>query len=440
MEEMESLHQHFRERTFDSDCDNPCVKDFTFRSSTVIFPENRNAHGKLFGGYVMEEAQALAQYSATFLSKGGPIFPLGIDEAVFLQPIAVGDCVTFTARVVHCTTHTCRVLVHVEVRDPAHRDMVPARTNRLMFVFGGSNFPDSILPITYSEILMSIDAQRRHAITGPSQEFVEQIVKESSRMKPPKTKFAGLLSQNKPRTQQVRFFSSSTQESLPPEEQAVQFLIRIGHDDPKIAKGVVNALKESGLSGSALLNMIKAMAGRWEVGEDAGLEDLVEAVRVNLLKDEGRTQINLLVVPASAWKSSEEDAEDYADIDETPEEHAEALKRAFNVKAMTGLTLTDVAKFGEGEGASYLGESIECACAGIMACSTCHVVIDPEYYDKGIVEKPSESELDMLDLAYAPRRTSRLACQIVLDESMDGMVIRLPKGSNNLMDFVPFSE
>lgn len=221
---------------------------------------------------------------------------------------------------------------------------------------------------------------------------------------------------------------------------AIDFLAKIGYDDPIVANGVVQALKESGLSGAALLPMIQSLAGRWEVGEDAGLESLVEAVRINQLKKEGRARIRLWVIPANAWKSSEEDAEDYADIVETEEERQGAMKRAFSVEAMTGLSLTDVAKFGDGPGASQLGESIECACAGIMACSTCHVVIDPEWFDKGVVEAPSESELDMLDLAYAPRRTSRLACQIVLDVSMDGMVIRLPKGANNLMDFVPFSE
>jgi ferredoxin len=257
--------------------------------------------------------------------------------------------------------------------------------------------------------------------------------------KAPHSQRTSILSNPLPYQQQyARLFSSS---SPSPEEQAAfDFLVKIGHDNPGIAQGVVDALKESGLSGSTLLPMLKSLAGRWEVGEDAGLEPLVEAVRINLLKKEGRKQIRLLVIPANAWKSSEEDAEDYADIEETEQEYQEALKRAFPVEAMTGLTLTDVAKHGDGPGAQHLGESIECACAGIMACSTCHVIVDPEWFDKGIVEQPSESELDMLDLAYAPRRTSRLACQIVLDESMDGMVIRLPKGANNLMDFVPFSE
>ena len=158
----------------------PRVADYTFRSSTVIFPEQRNVHGKLFGGFVMEEAQKLAQYTASFFSKGKPIFPLGIDDAIFLQPIAIGDLVTFTARLVHSTENTCRVLVTVEVRDPAHRARVPVRSNRLMFVFGGSTFPAGIVPETYSEILMHIDAQRRYQVEGPTESEVQRILKEST--------------------------------------------------------------------------------------------------------------------------------------------------------------------------------------------------------------------------------------------------------------------
>jgi ferredoxin len=180
------------------------------------------------------------------------------------------------------------------------------------------------------------------------------------------------------------------------------------------------------------------MAGRWEVGEDAGLEALVEAVKLNLARTEGRSPIKIWVVPPNAWRSSEEDAEDFADVQESKEEREEMMTRAFPVEAMTGLSLTDIAKFGDGEGASNLGEYLECACAGIMACSTCHVVVDPEWFDK--VGAPCEDEQDMLDLAYGPRRSSRLGCQIILEENMEGMVIRIPKGANNLMDFVPFED
>jgi len=245
---------------------------------------------------------------------------------------------------------------------------------------------------------------------------------------------------NQPFHGQRRFFARTSQmEPNSPELKAKSFLIdQLGHE-PAVAQGVLEALISSGLSGTMLLSTIRTMAGRWEVGEDAGLEALIEAVKLDLMRKEGKRPITLWCIPSNAWKSSEEDAPDFSDVKESMEEITIMRSRAFRVEAMTGLSLTDVAKFGDGEGASELGACLECSCAGIMACSTCHVIIDPEWYDT-IVGEPSEAEQDMLDLAYAPRRTSRLACQIKLDDRMDGMVIRLPKGANNLMDDIPFED
>lgn len=240
------------------------------------------------------------------------------------------------------------------------------------------------------------------------------------------------------KNQQWRTFAR-TSESEPdsPALKAKNFVMQCGYtSNPKVAQGVVDALAESGLNGTALLSTVRTMAGRWEVGEDAGLEALVEAVTLDLARREGRTPIKIYCIPGNAWKSSEEDQEDFSDVVETPEEREAMMARAFTVEAMTGLTLTDVAKFGDGEGASVLGDCLECACAGIMACSTCHIVVDPEWFDK--VGEPCEDEQDMLDLAYAPRRSSRLGCQVTLEDNMDGMVVRLPRGANNLMDHVPF--
>ena len=246
--------------------------------------------------------------------------------------------------------------------------------------------------------------------------------------------------------------SSTENDSNNPEDKAKNFVIQIGHS-PQIAQGVIDALKQSGMSGTSLLSMIRSMAGRWEVGEDAGLEALVESVKLQLAREQGKKPITLYLVPGNAWYgSSEEEQEDYANIvlPEDPvsmEEYDQVImSKAFQVEAMTGLMLTDVAKFGDGKGASLLGEYIECACSGIMACSTCHVVIDPRWYKgseggnkgKAIVDPPCEDEQDMLDLAYAPRHSSRLGCQITLTEQMDGMIIYLPKGANNLMDDIPF--
>jgi ferredoxin, 2Fe-2S len=74
---------------------------------------------------------------------------------------------------------------------------------------------------------------------------------------------------------------------------------------------------------------------------------------------------------------------------------------------------------------------IEGACEGSLACSTCHVIIDPEWYD--LLKDPTEDEEDMLDLAFGLTRTSRLGCQIVMSEELDGLTVRLPAATRNLM-------
>ena len=74
---------------------------------------------------------------------------------------------------------------------------------------------------------------------------------------------------------------------------------------------------------------------------------------------------------------------------------------------------------------------IEGACEGSLACSTCHVIVDPEWY--GQLKEASEEEEDMLDLAFNLTRTSRLCCQIVITEELDGLRVRLPAATRNLL-------
>lgn len=94
------------------------------------------------------------------------------------------------------------------------------------------------------------------------------------------------------------------------------------------------------------------------------------------------------------------------------------------VVAEEGQSLLDVARAQD-------IEEIEGACEGAMACSTCHVILTDDDYDK--LPEPSESEEDMLDLAYGARPTSRLGCQVTVSADMDGMVICLPKTTKNLL-------
>ncbi len=68
---------------------------------------------------------------------------------------------------------------------------------------------------------------------------------------------------------------------------------------------------------------------------------------------------------------------------------------------------------------------LEGACEGSLACATCHVVVDPAWAPK--LAAPTEDEEDMLDLAFGLQKTSRLGCQIVIGEALDGLVVRLPK-------------
>ncbi|CAG5114617.1 unnamed protein product [Candidula unifasciata] len=67
------------------------------------------------------------------------------------------------------------------------------------------------------------------------------------------------------------------------------------------------------------------------------------------------------------------------------------------------------------------------ACEGTLACSTCHLIFKQEDYDK-IPDKPTDEELDMLDLAYGLTDTSRLGCQVIVTKDMDGLEISVPKG------------
>lgn len=73
---------------------------------------------------------------------------------------------------------------------------------------------------------------------------------------------------------------------------------------------------------------------------------------------------------------------------------------------------------------------MEGACGGSCACSTCHVIVDPEYYDA--LPEPDDDENDMLDLAYGLTETSRLGCQIKMSKDIDGIRVALPALTRNV--------
>ena len=91
------------------------------------------------------------------------------------------------------------------------------------------------------------------------------------------------------------------------------------------------------------------------------------------------------------------------------------------VEAPVGSVLLDIAQ--------QAGEPLEGACEGQMACSTCHVIVDPADFDR--LPRASEEEDDLLDLAWGVMRTSRLACQIVLCGELETLTVKMPGGFHN---------
>tara|TARA_A100001035_G_scaffold126939_1_gene99867 strand:- start:702 stop:1031 length:330 start_codon:yes stop_codon:yes gene_type:complete len=93
-----------------------------------------------------------------------------------------------------------------------------------------------------------------------------------------------------------------------------------------------------------------------------------------------------------------------------------------SVDAQNGLSLLEVAHNN--------GISLEGACEGSLACSTCHIIVEKEFFEK--LPEPSEEEEDMLDLAWGLTHTSRLGCQIIINDGLDGMKVKVPSGTRNM--------
>jgi len=98
--------------------------------------------------------------------------------------------------------------------------------------------------------------------------------------------------------------------------------------------------------------------------------------------------------------------------------------RRREVDAPLGLSVLEIAH--------KYGVDIEGACEGSLACSTCHVIVEPDWYE--LLKEASEDEEDMLDLAFGLTQTSRLGCQIIMTEELDGLTVKLPQATRNLMN------
>lgn len=92
------------------------------------------------------------------------------------------------------------------------------------------------------------------------------------------------------------------------------------------------------------------------------------------------------------------------------------------VDAPNGVSVMEIAHMNEID--------LEGACGGSLACSTCHVIVDQKWFDK--LAEPEEAEEDMLDLAFGLTHTSRLGCQIIMSDELDGLEVQLPSATRNI--------
>lgn len=97
-------------------------------------------------------------------------------------------------------------------------------------------------------------------------------------------------------------------------------------------------------------------------------------------------------------------------------------KKTIQVETIPGKNLLDIAHENNIE--------LEGACEGSLACSTCHLIIAKNYYEK--LPEASDEENDMLDLAFGLTETSRLGCQVVVDRDLDGLFVQIPNATRNV--------
>ena len=91
------------------------------------------------------------------------------------------------------------------------------------------------------------------------------------------------------------------------------------------------------------------------------------------------------------------------------------------IDAPSGLSLMEV-------GVKHGQEKIEGSCGGSLACATCHLYVHPDWWDKVLPkgDEISDEENDMLDLAFHLTKRSRLSCQIIIRDDLDGLIVALP--------------
>ena len=94
-----------------------------------------------------------------------------------------------------------------------------------------------------------------------------------------------------------------------------------------------------------------------------------------------------------------------------------ADEKKYEIDIQNGLTVMEGAVQNDIPG-------IDADCGGGMACATCHVYVKDDWFDK--LTPKEDGEEDMLDMAFEPKKNSRLSCQIIISDELDGLTVNIP--------------
>lgn len=129
------------------------------QNTKIMFPQQRNIHNKIFGGYLLRQAYELAFACASIYCKSNSVLFLSLDDNAFLKPVEIGSIVSFTSAVVYTGRKTLNVRVEVEVLNPVLG--TSETTNNFHFTFLGP-IQNRVLPQTYHEACMFLEGRRVH--------------------------------------------------------------------------------------------------------------------------------------------------------------------------------------------------------------------------------------------------------------------------------------
>lgn len=136
------------------------MKDTLFKNTILMYPQNRNVHGKIFGGFIMKIAFELGWISAgVFLGEKNVEF-LYVDEIQFVRPVNIGSIVEFSSSIIYSEGEYCVVLVTAHDVSPLKTERTV--TNVLTYIFRSkdrSKTPE-VLPLTYDETMLYLQGRR----------------------------------------------------------------------------------------------------------------------------------------------------------------------------------------------------------------------------------------------------------------------------------------